>query len=485
MSTGTGRLEDPPVELSKVPTIRADVYLRQEPEGAAVVNANLNDYFLASPVEAFLLSLCDGTRSLRDIISLLGNLRNHPGEDKIVDDTRTLLAMWQDFVELVDEPLPASRTGLDPYTFLSRSSSATRPERPYAPLSVDLYLTRRCNLNCVYCFADATYERAGQESASPAEMDFRMVAHIIDQMADLHIKKVLLTGGEVTLRPDLPDIARYATDRDIGVTLASNAALIDGTLARRLRDSGVGRVQAKLDAFNPATHDRLSRARDVRRQLSRGIETLLESGFSVSVVCVVTAWNIREAPEVIADCVRLGVREVSPRIYTPGIWALKSRGGAFLNPAMSDVNWLEGRIAELQREFRDVARIASLDLSAQRKVAEDRVPTCSGLTSSCTILENGLISPCENLADFSRDFIIGDARQHDLVTIWNSESAEKWRKQTIYATGEPCTDCGEFAKCRGGCPWRSLVSYGRRTCDPVCVRAPEPTHISFAAAWGP
>lgn len=108
------------------------------------------------------------------------------------------------------------------------------------------------------------------------------------------------------------------------------------------------------------------------------------------------------------------------------------------------------------------------------------MPMCPGLISYCTILENGLIVPCEMVADFSNEFIIGDAKKTSLIDIWNSEKAKRWVLRKNPKVGEPCSSCNEFGRCKGGCPWKSIVAYGKWLCDPTCIKAHNPTEISFS-----
>ena len=94
------------------------------------------------------------------------------------------------------------RVKLDPYTFLLKQNIFRKPSRASAPLAVDLYVTRRCNLNCVYCFANAKHVANQNSNALFPEMSLDKINWIIDQIVQLDIKKILITGGEPTLRPE-------------------------------------------------------------------------------------------------------------------------------------------------------------------------------------------------------------------------------------------------------------------------------------------
>jgi len=463
-----------------IPVLKKEVEIREEPNGAIFINTQTEHNLFASPSEAFILTLFDGTRTLDDIIHLLENLKNAPEGKKIREDICKLIQKRNMFLETIEKPLKRRRISVDPYHFLSMPNLYVRPSRPHAPLSLDLYITRRCNLNCVYCFANATQEGYPPESRQHEEMDINILNRVIDQIADLKIRRIVLAGGEPTLRPELPEIIQRLTDYNIDVFLSTNACLMDDSLARALKDAGLTRIQAKLDAAHPDIQDRMSRVKGSYTQLIKGIETLKNHSFEVTVVMLVTAWNIKELPDVAKVCADLHVDEVKPRMYTPGIWALRGRGGAELNPSLEDIQWMVETIEKLQETYKGTMTIYPPDFTGFHECKEYEVATCPGFILSCTILENGLVVPCETLADFSSEFLIGNVREQSIIDIWNSEKVQKWVLRENIDVGGPCRSCNEFMRCRGGCPWRSIVAYGEWLGDPSCVRTPDPIKIPLA-----
>ena len=457
-----------------IPVIREEVTFKKEPNGAALINTKDNRHIFVSPSEAFLYSLFDGTKTLDDIVHLLGGAKNAPEGKKIREDICKLIQKWDMFIETIESPLKEKRISIDPSHFLEMPHLHTKPLRASTPLSVELYITRRCNLNCAYCYADASYGLKTRE-----EMNSKTIYNLIDQMADLEVSSVTLAGGEPTLRPDLPEIVHRLTEYGISIHLPTNACLMDDNLAQALKDAGLTKVQAKLDAATPQIQDRLSRVKGSYHQLIKGIKTLKNHSFDVSVVMVVTAWNIKQFHEVVQMCADLQVNEVAPRMYTPGIWALQGRGGSALNPSLDDVQWLLETVEKLQETYKGTMEIKPPYLSWFYTYEEQKVPSCEGLTLSCVILENGLVIPCEMLADFSDEFFMGNVKEQPLIDIWNSEKADKWVLRENVAIGGPCVSCSEFKRCKGGCPWKSIVAYGEWLGDPSCVRTPAPTKIAL------
>ncbi|NLN40316.1 MAG: radical SAM protein, partial [Smithella sp.] len=68
-------------------------------------------------------------------------------------------------------------------------------------------MTRRCNLKCIHCYsssADIDY---------PDELTTAEGKKLIDDLAAFGSPVILFSGGEPLMRADLPELARYATQR--------------------------------------------------------------------------------------------------------------------------------------------------------------------------------------------------------------------------------------------------------------------------------
>jgi cyclic pyranopterin phosphate synthase len=128
-----------------------------------------------------------------------------------------------------------------------------------------LSLTDRCNFRCSYC-APARAERA-MDPLARGEL-----ARLVGVFAGLGVRRVRLTGGEPTLRPDLLDVVRdvRGTPGIEELALTTNGHALCG-LAGPLRAAGVSRLNVSLDTLDP---DRLRRIAGRAASLDRIVEGL-------------------------------------------------------------------------------------------------------------------------------------------------------------------------------------------------------------------
>jgi MoaA/NifB/PqqE/SkfB family radical SAM enzyme len=71
---------------------------------------------------------------------------------------------------------------------------------------------------------------------------------IITELGELGCKKIHFSGGEPTLRPQLPDLVEHATGLGIRVTMTTNGTLIDKVKAKRLIEAGLRGVNISIDS---------------------------------------------------------------------------------------------------------------------------------------------------------------------------------------------------------------------------------------------
>ena len=109
-------------------------------------------------------------------------------------------------------------------------------------------ITRRCNLKCIHCYSDSDAREY------PGELTWDQCRGVLDDLAQFGVPGVLLSGGEPLIHPRFFDIAAYARNKGLRLTLSTNGTLIDRDAAQRLKDTGFAYVGISLDGIG-ATHD--------------------------------------------------------------------------------------------------------------------------------------------------------------------------------------------------------------------------------------
>lgn len=113
---------------------------------------------------------------------------------------------------------------------------------------IRISVTDRCNFRCVYCMP-----KEGLQWLPKAEiLSYEEIAEVVRQLAPLGLRRLRITGGEPTIRPDLESLVRQL--RGIpeieDIALSTNGAKLP-QMAHALRAAGLDRVNMSSDSLRP------------------------------------------------------------------------------------------------------------------------------------------------------------------------------------------------------------------------------------------
>jgi len=114
------------------------------------------------------------------------------------------------------------------------------------PFLASVAVLYRCNSRCTYC---SIWSR---EEADPAYDD---LVSTLDALAEFGVCLVSLTGGEPTLRDDLPALVGHARRRGLRVSLTTNGLALEPLLLRELAAAGLDSVILSLDSVDHAVYE--------------------------------------------------------------------------------------------------------------------------------------------------------------------------------------------------------------------------------------
>ena len=112
-----------------------------------------------------------------------------------------------------------------------------------------LQITQRCNLHCAHCFAES-----GNIGNEMSLSDIRQF--ILPQLIKNQVVKVTLTGGEPLCNPSIKQITQLLLDHEIGVSICTNATLIDPLWIEQLSQHKNIHFNVSLDGMRMESHGR-------------------------------------------------------------------------------------------------------------------------------------------------------------------------------------------------------------------------------------
>src|SRR6056297_1702984 len=155
-------------------------------------------------------------------------------------------------------------------------------------------LTKRCNLHCQHCRAEA------DDHIYEGEMSTEQAEGLVDEIAAHYDPILVLTGGEPLYRDDLFTIAKYAGDRGLRTALATNGTMIDAPMAVQIREAGFQRVAISIDGSDAAGHDGFRGIPGCFEEALRGAGHLKSEGVSFQFNTTITRRNVDEIEDILA-----------------------------------------------------------------------------------------------------------------------------------------------------------------------------------------
>ncbi|MCG8448230.1 MAG: radical SAM protein [Pirellulales bacterium] len=167
---------------------------------------------------------------------------------------------------------------------------------------VELTLHFRCNLKCEHCMIEDTMDRLKPE---PIET--------LKQVIDYNLRSqrwdgIIFTGAEITLRRDLPELARLARSNGFQhVRIQTHGMrLAEESYCRELIDAGVDEYFISVTAADAATHDAITKIPGSFSKTLRGLENL-DAFQQVTLLTntVITERSYQHLPDLVARLAHL------------------------------------------------------------------------------------------------------------------------------------------------------------------------------------
>jgi radical SAM protein with 4Fe4S-binding SPASM domain len=308
--------------------------------------------------------------------------------------------------------------------------------RPSAPYRMDLAVTYRCNNDCAHCY--------NARRRDYPELTTEHWFKVMDDLWDLGVPHIIFTGGEPTLRNDLPGLIAHAEANGQITGLNTNARrLSDRRYVHTLVDAGLDHVQITVESCDEQIHDEMTRTSGAFKQTVQGLKNALDNKLFVMTNTTMLRTNVHTIPATLDFLAGIGVPAVG------------------LNALIYAGNGLSVGTGLNERELQPILDMALQKTSASRQRLIWYTPTqycnfdptqsnlgvkgCTASLYSMCIESNGDVLPCQ-----SYYHPLGNILTDAWDSIWNHELSTRLRDRK----GLPakCEGCPVVSECGGGCP---------------------------------
>ncbi|MEW6368299.1 MAG: radical SAM protein [Acidobacteriota bacterium] len=314
------------------------------------------------------------------------------------------------------------------------------------PFGGTIETTFRCNLRCVHCYVNQPAD-AGVERDRELPLDRHL--RLIDEITNAGCVSLLLTGGEVLVRPDFAELYEYAVRRGLRLSVFTNATLVSDRvldLFQRLPPIG---VEVTLYGATRETYERITRVAGSFDRCIAGIEGMLARGINVKLKTMVMTWNEREIEAMRSFAHRLGVAFRHDGLLNPRVDCGANRNPELQLPAdrLAAVDLSD---PATEKRFRRSAETVLCSGSDRQR--SQFVYSCGGGHSSFTVDPYGNLLLCL-LSRRSRFDLRDDTFMRGWEELLPRVRSRKWQSGSI------CENCSLLPLC-GSCPGVAEMEHG-------------------------
>ncbi len=402
------------------------IHLRVDPDGCGTLIINASSILHLNP-SATMIAYYYLEGSSPDEIKIQIIKGFNQVEEQVDQNIKLISADLDAFIQADGKPVN---------TYSGVEINAPYSQHPTAPYRMDLAVTYRCNNDCPHCY--------NARLRSYPELGTTDWKKIIDRLWDLNIPHLIFTGGEPTLRDDLPELIQHAENLGHITGLNTNARrLADPAFTQRLVGAGLDHVQITVESHDAEIHDEMVNSKGAWKQTIAGLQNALDSSLFVMTNTTMLDNNHHSIGTTLDFLIDLGVPTI-------GLNALIYSGrGKDVGTGLNE------------EELKPLLNIAKEKTSKSGIKLIWYTPTlychfnpmemglgikgCTAALYNMCVEPDGGVIPCQSY--YSQ---LGNLLEDPWKSIWEHDLALKLRQRKFVP--DECQTCSLLEECGAGCP---------------------------------
>ncbi|HTX79752.1 MAG TPA: PqqD family peptide modification chaperone [Longilinea sp.] len=415
------------------------LHLRVEADGYGLLLVNASRAFHLNPSAAFMADLALSETAVDQAArAITRHFKVSTSQAR-----QDYAAFLDQFSELIDP------NGACPICELELETTAPFSARPSAPYRMDLALTYRCNNDCAHCY--------NARPRNYPELSTDQWKTVLTRLWNIGIPHIVFTGGEPTLRADLPElIAQAERNGQITGINTNGRKLKDPAYLQRLVDAGLDHAQITFESHRSEIHDAMVKHHGAWEETLVGLKNALASKLFVMTNTTLLQANAPYLEEHLEYLAELGVPTVglNALIYSGhGIEVGTGIPEADLQPLLEIARRVTGKHSQ-RLIWYTPTQYCHFD-PIQMELG---VKGCTAALYNMCIEPDGSVIPCQSYYQSLGNFL-----EAPWESIWNHPLAVDLRERKSVPIA--CQTCSMLPECGGGCP------LARQTATPVPVPA--------------
>ncbi len=303
------------------------------------------------------------------------------------------------------------------------------------PETVEIEITRRCNLKCVHCCRDCP--------TVSEDFDSTKLIKIINNLGKIGTVGITFTGGEPLLYNKIEKILKVAKSNYLSIAILTNGSMLADEEFFRSLAKYAGSIQFSLYGPTAEIHEKITQVRGSFNLLMTAVKNILkynasyQKGVSFHFNYVIVK-GLNDDPKILEDVIKV-FRTLPAKIRFTSV-VPEGRGKSLDNYTSSELSTLGIYIQSLAKRYGVSEKIITGGLPSMDSPKKDAIVFgCPAARDFMFIGLEEYASPCDTVYNYHRIPL-----QDDILKVWLSDLFMEYRKVPDescpfkYICGGPC-----------------------------------------------
>ena len=329
-------------------------------------------------------------------------------------------------------------------------------------------ITLLCDHKCLHCGP-----RAGR--ARPDELDTDECLRLVDEMAELGVREVVLIGGEAYLRDDFPLVVRRCRENGMSVTMTTGGWGLTPERCEIAVEAGLRGVSVSIDGLE-ASHDHVRNREGSWQHAVAALRNAKAAGLPIASNTQINRRTVNELVPLLELLAAEGIHAWQIQ-FTMAHGNAADHAELLVQPHMlievyAQIETVVDRCQELGIKLwpaNNVGYFGPIEQRLRHHQTGGRFFTgCKAGIRTLGIESNGQIKSCPSLGGPTN--LGGSWREHGLKALWErSPEVAYARHRTLDDLWGYCRECYYAETCMSGCTATSEPLMGRPGNNPYCL----------------
>lgn len=296
--------------------------------------------------------------------------------------------------------------------------------------SCQIETTNRCNERCIHCYIPHEMKNV--------VLPYEVIESVLNQLHDLGVMGLTLSGGEFFTHPDAKKILRKARELDFSFYVLSNITLLTPHMIEVLKDVNPNYVQTSLYSVVPEEHDHITQLKGSCEKTKAAIDALIAANIPVQISCPVMKTNYHTYKDVLKYAY-----ERNCKAQTDFVMMARYDFTTDNLAERLTMEQTEELLKDIIQFDRDYLKLTDTPVPPVSREEWGKQPFCGiGMDNLC-IASDGIVYPCSGWQGMA----CGNVREQPIKDIWEkSPQLNKLRNLTKSAIPQ-CYDCEDKQFC--------------------------------------